>query len=244
MKTVPCPTRSFDDALESSKGLISESPILELHQEPLSDQFAHQSNDERGIDLYSEDWQVHHHGKPFASLRFARILSPKLDMFLIFIFPQCPWGTPVFAAEFISILGEVKLGFIDLQTPGFNPECQSSLQRHLEPIRGRYPLLQSGHQAPDWATCDSSGAPIYTRPEPNIEILECLNNAYQDYLGAWIDSLPSVTSDLQDNPQKDSAERLRAYKNNQIEHSPGTPFLNGAFGEEWTRRFQSEFLYR
>lgn len=243
MKTIPCPTRSFDHAFETSRRLICASPILELHQESLPELFAHQSNNERGIDLYSQDWQVLRHKKAFASLRFARIVSAKLDMFLIFIFPQCPWKTPVFAAEFISILGELKLGFIDQQTPGFNPAQFSSLKRLLEPIRDRYPLLQSGHQAPDWATCDSSGAPIYTRPESNTETLDSLNNAYEDYLQAWIKGLASVSSDPQDNPQS-SAERLRNYKNNQIEHSPGTPFLIGAFGEEWTRRFQSEFLYR
>ena len=243
MKTIPCPTRSFDHAFENSQGLICASPNLEIRQEPLPQLFAHQSNDERGIDLYSQDWQVLRHKKAFASLRFARIVSAKLDMFLIFIFPQSPWETPVFAAEFISILGELKLGFIDLQTPGFNPEQVFSLKRLLEPIRNRYPLLQSGHQAPEWATCDSSGAPIYTRPEPDAETMTSLNNAYEDYLQAWINGLASVSSEPQDN-QQSSAERLRNYKNNQIEHSPGTPFLIRAFGEEWTRRFQSEFLYR
>lgn len=169
---------------------------------------------------------------PVAEARLVRIRGNSVSIFNCLIFPFCPDRSPVFVAELLVTGGQLRLAFLDVQTPGLrDPSIACSRTAELAK---RYGGLNHREPAPRWALEFSSGYPAYLRPTGQVEIP--MTELYSDYLRVWADLTQAA-------PPQPSSE-LDSFKRLHRDESPVADYLTRVFGEAWASRFMNGFLYR
>lgn len=167
-----------------------------------------------------------------AEARVVRIWGKLASIFNCLIFPRSPRFAPVFVAELLATGGQLRLAFVDVQTPGMLD--RQSTQHKTAAVAVRYAEFNHPEPAPQWAMEFSSGSPAYLRPTSGMEIP--MTELYSDYLRVW-------TELTQPGAPSCSAE-LDAFKEHHRTQSPVSEYLSRVFGEDWTHRFLNGFLYR
>ncbi|MFQ3648922.1 MAG: hypothetical protein SNJ75_01210 [Gemmataceae bacterium] len=167
-----------------------------------------------------------------AEVRLVRIRGKSANVFNCLIFPHSPQTTPVFVAELLATGGQLRLAFVDVQTPGL-ADTQPTRLKTAELAR-RYGAWNHSEPAPRWAMTYSSGSPAYLRPTTPMELP--MTELYSDYLRVWTElAQPGVPS---------SSSELDAFKQHHRSESPVSEYLSRVFGANWTFRFLNGFLYR
>jgi hypothetical protein len=167
-----------------------------------------------------------------AEARLVRIRGKSASIFNCLLFPRCAKLAPVFVAELLATGGQLRLAFVDVQTPGLL-EVQPLRAKTTELAR-RFGALNHPDPAPRWAMEYSSGSPAYLRPTTPMEIP--MTELYSDYLRVW--------SELTQPSAPCCSPEVEAFKEHHRTESPVSEYLSRVFGESWTCRFLNGFLYR
>ena len=179
------------------------------------------------LSLQAYCWQ-----NALAEVRLVRIRGKAASIFNCLIFPHCPERSPVFVAELLATGGQLRLAFVDVQTPGMlntRPILQQTAR-----LAQRHAAMNHPEPAPRWAMTYSSGSPLYLRPTTQRELP--MTDLYSDYLRVWSEF-------AQPQPPCSSPE-LQAFKEHHLLESPVSEYLSSVFGSNWVSRFLIEFLYR
>jgi hypothetical protein len=142
---------------------------------------------------------------------------------------------PFFVGEYLVTGRQVRLVFVDVQTPGLPPELRRQVAQEVEGIAGDWP---PSIPAPPFVTEHSSGRFCHLRPAGD-EAPGPLLEAYGQYLRLWarLAQEPAFRQGALD------AAALGRYKAESVRHSPGLDYLKRVFGAEWAVRFMNGFLY-
>jgi hypothetical protein len=167
-----------------------------------------------------------------AEVRLVRIRGKAASILNCLIFPHCPQRSPVFVAELLATGGQLRLAFVDVQTPGML-DTRPILQQTAR-LAQRHAAMNHPEPAPRWAMTYSSGSPLYLRPTTQRELP--MTDLYSDYLRVWSEF-------AQPQPPCSSPE-LQAFKDHHLNESPVSEYLSRVFGSSWASRFLIEFLYR
>ncbi|MCU0714594.1 MAG: phytochromobilin:ferredoxin oxidoreductase [Pirellula sp.] len=179
-----------------------------------------------------------------AVARSVSIRSSKNAILNTWIFPVNCLLTPVFAAELICIAGVHRVAFIDIQTPGLNPERREEVSAITSPLSTKYTVLPSDNEPPSWATADSTGNFSYAR-NAGPEWSSIVANCYQDYLSVYLSGVlshdRSQSRSIVSTAESDAV--LSAYQIHHMHSSPGKKFLDNLFTSDWTDDFMNGFLF-
>ena len=168
------------------------------------------------------------------TFRSVYISSPKIEIFVSFLFPEPQWHLPVYGAEVVVLSGRPIVGVldtIDVSTGAPAPELVAA-QQHFQ-------HLPRSDDMPQWFLDCRSGAEFFMRPGCTTT-LEQLLEAHDFMLQSLATSMGGAS------PHPEPAEHKRSvqqYKHHHNEHSPGRPLLKAAFGAAWTESYMNEFLF-
>ena len=173
-----------------------------------------------------------------AELRAVVIEGTSASIFNCLIFPEERTDLPVFVAELLVAGGSTKLLFVDLQTPGLSHDEARRVAGLTRPLDERHRRWRSDEPAPGWALEFSGGHASYVRP--TAEEVPPVTDIYCEFLQCWV-GLATGQGRPADEPRRDA---VRRFKDHHVESSPVAGYLARVFGEGWTARFLTEFLYR
>ncbi|MCH8475120.1 MAG: hypothetical protein LAT55_07825 [Opitutales bacterium] len=172
--------------------------------------------------------------------RGVHIFSPVIEIVNLFFFPNHSLRLPVFAMEFVRIGPRGVVGVIDCKGHDDDQSSQKIARSILGAAHRTFPHLTNGEDPPAWYAEARSGDDFFVRPESLAEfqeLIRCHHFVWQQYAGHASDASPE---------KKASPERsnfLRYYKDHHRDNSPGIPFLNRVFGEDWTATFLRDHLF-
>lgn len=215
----------------------------------LPEPFHHRKSLNGRFGLWGHQWRISAGAIAIGVARMVIIQGQKNEIINTWLFPKYPISLPVFAAELISMGGQQRLSFIDVQTPGFNGNKQqlcSAIQQNFEQHRN----LRIDEMPPAWAVSDTLGFYIFRRTGGEQQFSE-ICRCYMDYLttcidNAWLDLVAAMNFDADSQAIAANARSLQALHDYQLHHmhsSPGNAFLAKLFGENWTESFLHEFLF-
>lgn len=233
------PFAALATATEEALGELARGG-LEVRPLELPDELAHRAGAGR-LELEARGWAIARAGAPVAEARLVRIAGPKTEILNCMAFAARPERLPVLAAELLAFGGASHLGFLDLQTPGLEPWRQPALAARTRRLAAAFGL--PAQKAPEWALESSSGGATFTRFQGE-DLAPALAAAYRAYAALWISLLLEEGEAAGGEATPEGTAACRSYKEHHVASSPGTAFLGRVFGEAWTRRLQSEFLYR
>lgn len=168
------------------------------------------------------------------------ILGPKAEIVNAMIYPQDPGLLPVFATEVVRFGTMIRVAFVDVQPLDRAAAWLDGLQRELQGLRAGFAeRAELDPDLPGWLEGQCSGGEFLARSN-DLSPAATICEAWMAYLGAWIrraEGLAAAGVAVADSPA------VAAYKHHHVVHSPGLVFLGKFFGEEWTRRYMSEFMY-
>jgi hypothetical protein len=179
--------------------------------------------------LHAEQWELG--GVPGTTCRWVYITGVATEILNAMFYPAR--GGPVFVAEFLATANVPRLAFIDLQTPGLNAGQAENVEAALKAAPRLLPAAEDN--PPDWASKHSTGKYLWSRPgsvEASAAFDGC-KTAYAFYLNAW-----KTLVEMPANP-----EAHTAYRQFKLANWPGRDYMDKMFGEAWTARFATEFLY-
>lgn len=174
-------------------------------------------------------------------LRSVHIKGPKVEIINLFHFPDAEQALPVYAIEFVVFGKRPIVGVIDLKMlVDFEDVPEQSAQILIEAHR-RFPNLTPAEDPPEWYQECRSGHDFFTRPE-SLDLLDDLI-ACHEYVWGRLCALAEAQKRLPEAWVESQRNAVQAYKDHHRINSPGLPFLNRQFGEEWTDRFLREGLF-
>lgn len=204
-------------------------------------QFAQCQSNNGKFKLTAQAWQLHL-GLCEIQLRMVKIDGAKSNIINTWIFPTDPRMYPVYAAELIGVAEQVRVAFVDIQTPVANDHSEM-LKVQLSGIARKYAALPCDEAAPEWATAASLGHYTYARGVPTSGLAQ-VAACYLDYLDLYLDTNRQLKSPTRNLETLSGARReLSAYQLHHMHSSPGQKFLGNLFGVDWTERFMLEFLF-
>lgn len=186
------------------------------------------------IILEGRAWQVGDYGE----LRNVLIQSPKIEIINLFFFPTPSYSVPIYALDFVVLAGRPLVGMIDLV--GLNDAvAEAQAKRWLREAHRRFPLPQAA-DLPAWYQACRSGEDFFIRPD-SLTQLQQLRTVHEHL---WKNLTALLLGQVADSNAVAAREQaLQAYKQHHHMNVPGLPLLNKTFGETWTQRFLSEFLF-
>lgn len=174
-------------------------------------------------------------------LRTVHIKGPKVEIINLFHFPFPEQALPVYAIEFVVFGKRPIVGVIDLKMlVDFEDLAEQSTEIMLA-AHQRFPQLKPADDPPDWYEECRSGDDFFTRPE-SLDLLDDLI-ACHDYVWERLCTLANARKRLPEAWVEAQRSAVQDYKDHHRINSPGLPFLNRQFGEEWTDRFLREGLF-
>ncbi len=122
------------------------------------------------------------------------------------------------------------------------------LKRYTEPlvaINAKYkdiPRVKGSRtELREWTKPYSSGYPFYFRCPKEYE--DKVEQGFKEYLDFYIDKIKEATPIEDERRRTEVLEFKQEFKNVYAENDPGGGPYRTFFGEEWTERFLSEFLF-
>jgi hypothetical protein len=196
------------------------------------------------------DWLLHVKGKNNTELkslflkniygtqiRALHIINRKAEVILIMGYPLNAAQIPVLAVEYVAFQGKPYVAVTDLQWVHSNETLSRELKETLQENYTRYSQqLSLDHSPPDWASYFSPVC-LYSRPQQSTELIPLIA-AFKAYWHDW-----STHFLCRENNQANASEALHLYQQHHVSHSPGKPFMNTLFGQEWTTRYMEMFIY-
>lgn len=179
---------------------------------------------------------------PWGEQRSVYIHSPKIEIFNLFFFPNDKNASPVYAMEFVRMVNRMVVAVIDVVGNPEDQNSQSFAAGIIRPHREHCADIAQGDDPPEWFQECRSGSDFFVRPS-NLEQMITLKEAHfailESYLAARADW---PTAEIADDSQ--TGENWQAqYKSHHAANSPGLPFLNRTFGEDWTHAFLHNYLF-
>ena len=234
---------SFEPLVDQTKSRM-RNQLDESHLVP--SQFLRRDSLHGKIELHASQWSIQVASRPIGSLRMVYIHGPKNQIINTWVFPNRPTHMPVFAAELIAVGTEVRVAFVDVQTPVIE---SSSILDDTSILTGgiapRFAGLPCNEDPPIWAIESSQGNYTYARNVP-VDCFHQVEECYTVYLDAYLKGFvnKSVGSDLAAMERDESAlDKLQAYQHHHMQSSPGNKFLSKLFGPDWTESFMRDFLF-
>lgn len=214
--------------------------------------FVHRKSLNTRFDLWSHQWALSYNGNDVGTARMVLIQGQRTEIINTWIFPTYPSNLPVFAAELISMGGQQRLSFIDIQAPGYKRQ-DYSLAEQVRSTADLFKDARIDEQPPPWAITDTLGHYFFRRTG-DASLFPFIAKAYLAYMDVLTNTLwPSLLKTLLigASPKSDfisqrvdaSMQTLRDYQHHHLVSSPGNPFLSKLFGEQWTDCFLHEFLF-
>lgn len=173
-------------------------------------------------------------------VRFVHMLSTKVDVQTLFVYPNPRNRAAVFAAETVTLGRRPTVLVADM--PILNSDGDKKKLHFYQTMRAlvkRHGLCNTT-DVPDWYRDCRSGGDMFLRPTDSaqgVSFAACLMNMVELYQRHRQDSVTRAC----ENPDLHSAA-IQAYKKHHAEHSPGGPLMSRCFGNEWTSGFMSEFF--
>lgn len=227
-------------------GQTSEFGLLAKKQR-IQESYAHRISLNKRFDLWSNQWGLTYNDSTVGTARMVLIQGQKTEIINTWIFPKYPSTLPVYAAELISMGGQQRLSFIDIQTPGFQQNT-SEIERSVLRVHNIYKDFAISEQPPAWAITDTLGHYFFRRTG-DASHFPAVVSAYLDYMGTLLNSIwPSLLSGcigpvVSVGSLDPNMTKLRDYQHHHLVSSPGNLFLSKLFGEQWTDRFLHDFLF-
>lgn len=215
---------------ESSDQLSDHSPVR-LPAEYASNQ--------KGPIRFTAHFYRHASGE----MRAVYIEGPKIEIVNLFYFPEAVEDWPIYAMEFVQMGRRAVVGVIDVAGNEAQSKATNEATSIIRPIRERYPDLVQGDDPPGWFQECRSGNDFFVRPEGSTQ-LNRLCEAHLEVFERYCAVLRTQSVNVPATPPEESAGGWQArYKAHHATNSPGLPFLNRTFGEDWAQTFLHEHLF-
>lgn len=221
----------FACLLDHTKTLLLATGFV---QQLLSDEHERQGG-KLGLSLRSL-----HLKHPFGTeMRSAYLISERVEILNLMIYPRNALAVPIFAVEYIAFNARPFVAVADLQPAlgvgsGMTNEIVSLLKNASEDFSSR---LSDGGELPDWAADYFTPICIYARPKTESET-EVLCQAYKHYLEVWCEKFF-----VHENGELAGKQALSTYQHHHVINTPGRTFLTKAFGQDWTELYLANFMY-
>lgn len=189
---------------------------------------------QREVKLYSRKW-LHPRG---LDARCCLIVSSRVEVLNLMIFPWSAESCPIFASEIIVFGNLIRVAVVDHQSANPASALKSQIESELAPLHEFHQSkVSGGGELPEWARAHFTSSCIYSRPRDESET-PFLCMAFNDYLDFWAERWLRTAQ-----PEFTASDHLASYLTHHIENTPGRPFLSGTFGKDWAERYFGEFMY-
>jgi hypothetical protein len=170
-----------------------ESKGISIQETNVDEGFAIKDSLNGRFHLWAHQWSFAT-DQAIATARMVLIQGQRTEIINTWVFPIYPSILPVFAAELISMGGQQKLSFIDIQNPGMVGGHDRIVQE-TEPLISRFQHLRIEETPPAWAISDTLGNYIFRREGEASQFPE-VADAYMSYLNTYIEVLlPALLSE-------------------------------------------------
>ena len=187
----------------------------------------------RGKTVFSAGfWRLEERGE----LRTVFIVSSAVEIVNLFFFPEANRACPVYAMEFVRLGKKGVVGVIDCKAAPEDENAVRSAKVILSEGHRRFPQLENGNNPPAWYQEARSGNDFFIRPE-SLEVFDDLISAHHFCWEQYVNIAALVPADRTEEYCAKRDSFVRGYKDHHRDNSPGIPFLNRVFGEDWTRDF-------
>lgn len=217
----------FGDMMEKSSSCVTGSRALHLPSE-----FSEAS-------AKKISFQAKFYGCSYGQLRSVYIQSPKVEIFNLFFFPKDENESPVYAMEFVRMGVRMIVAVIDVVGDPDKSSAASYATSIIAPHRERYSSIPQGDDPPEWFQECRSGCDFFVRPS-GVDQMLALEKAHYAVFSSYI----------QTRAEWPNSDRIATgvtwqarYKSHHAANSPGLPFLNRTFGEDWTQEFLHQHLF-
>jgi len=220
--------------------MIEESRKLLADSSPISIPDTYAAVSHRAI-----HFSAHFYKHTLGEMRAVYIVGPKIEIINLFFFPTPTEMAPIYAMEFVQMGRRAVVGVIDVVSDPAQLTAVEEARSIIEPIRFNYKELKQGEDPPDWFQECRSGSDFFVRPEGAAQLTQ-LRAAHFQVFENYLDRLGNHAARADSSPSggERSARNWQSnYKAHHAENSPGLPFLNRTFGEEWAQVFLNQYLF-
>jgi len=223
----------FEELTARSADLLGQAMPLELPPDYASAQARKISF---SADFYAAE---------FGECRSVYIASDKIEIFNLFFFPKESIFLPVYAMEFVRMGEKMIVAVIDVAGNPDSPNSRQLAKDIIWPYREANAHLPQGDDPPTWYQECRSGCDFFVRPNGREQMQELIVLHYQifgEYLATVRTAADSANGRADLYPSEHDTWQ-QAYKTHHADNSPGLPFLNRTFGEDWTQCMLRQHLF-
>ncbi|MEM7789852.1 MAG: hypothetical protein AAF546_00490 [Verrucomicrobiota bacterium] len=186
-------------------------------------------------------FQTKFYTSSYGDIRCVHISSPRIEIINFFFFPHPAIALPVYAMEFVVFGKKPIVAVIDLKGLAADPQLKENCTQIMRLAHAHFPELTMATDPPGWFSECRSGEDFFSRPQ-QLHTMLSAKQAHEFVCSCLYDIMPKANLYSGDDAVK-HAEAIRFYKDHHRENSPGLPFLNRTFGEEWTEHFLKNYLF-
>lgn len=181
-------------------------------------------------------FQVGHCGQ----LRIAHTFAPKINIVAVFFFPEYNQQLPVYSMEFVMLGQKPIIALMDAACLIPMP-ISTIVKDFMDSAHLAYPEFSQGEELPRWFDDCRSGQDFFIRPYDKSEFLTLaeIHLSLITNLVELFEDAERLNKEQADLHQKN----LENYKHHHKINSPGIRLMNRSFGEQWTEKYLSCYLF-